>query len=90
MYLIHTIKICISKCLQLHNCAWKLAFLDYGYILQFGFYIHFLCICINNSTLIVPDNTSTSEYHSASQDVVPRLDHVTVHSTPAGKHSLVN
>ena len=49
-----------------------------------------LCIYINNSTLIVPDNTSTSEHHSVSQDVVPKSDHVTVHSTPAGKHSLIN
>ena len=41
---------------------------------------------MNNSTLIVSDNTSTSEHHSTLQDVVPKSDHV--HSTPAGKHSL--
>ena len=40
-------------------------------------------------TLIVSDNTSSSEHQSTSQ-VLPESDHVTVHSTPAGKHPLVN
>ena len=38
----------------------------------------------NYVTLIVSDNTSNSEDHSASQDILSESDHATIHSTSAG------
>ena len=49
------------------------------------FYLHILVCMHYYVTLIASsDNTSTSEHHSASQDVLPESDQTTVHSTPLG------